>query len=112
MGAWASLNLARRLSISYMIFLGDSKIVIDWLKRKVDLQVVALERWKERINESILLFRNLSFDHIYRKDNMEADNLSKKALKKLPGRISFSQWEDGIDPPPSFFEVIISMCRV
>jgi hypothetical protein len=103
MGVWASLDLACRLSISDMIFLGDSKIVIDGLKRKADLQVVALERWKERINESIFLFRNLSFDHIYREDNMEADNLSKKALIKIPSRISFSQWEDGIEPPPPLF---------
>jgi ribonuclease HI len=59
MGAWASLTLAHRLSISDMILLGDSKIVIDWLKKKANLQAVALESWKERIKETISLFRDI-----------------------------------------------------
>jgi hypothetical protein len=61
-------------------------------------------------NKHINTLNIQNYGVVYNFSNMEADNLSKKALKKLPGRISFSQWEDGIEPPPSFFEVIISMC--
>jgi ribonuclease HI len=34
MGAWATLILASRLSVSDIHVLGDSKIVIDWLNRE------------------------------------------------------------------------------
>jgi hypothetical protein len=43
MGTWASLILAHRLNIEVMLLLGDSKVIIDWINGKVDLQIVALE---------------------------------------------------------------------
>jgi len=43
MGAWATLILASRLSITTIHVLGDSKIVIDWLNHKGAIQVVTLE---------------------------------------------------------------------
>jgi len=89
-GAWASVTLALRLSISDMMLLGDSKIVIDWLNKRVSLQVIALESWKERIIESISLFKDISFCHIYREENMDANILSKKVLTNLPGKIAYT----------------------
>jgi ribonuclease HI len=84
MGAWASLYMAHRLGIDDIHLLGDSKIVIGWLNKKTNLQVVALESWKERIVELFKHFRKLSFAHIFREDNKVADVLSKKALFEIP----------------------------
>ena len=43
LGAWASLTLAIRLSISDLLLLGDSKIVIEWLNKRGVLQEISLE---------------------------------------------------------------------
>jgi ribonuclease HI len=69
LGDWASLTLAIRLSISDLHLLGDSNIVIKWLNKRGALKAVALERWKERIIDTLPLFRNISFAHIYREEN-------------------------------------------
>jgi hypothetical protein len=63
--------------------LGDSKIIIDWLNNKGQLQVIALECWKDRITDLIQAFTQINFSHIYRETNVEADSLSKKALSRL-----------------------------
>jgi ribonuclease HI len=91
LGAWASLILACRLHTDELLLLGDSKIIIDWLNGQADFHVVALERWKERTQEATLSIRNLSFSHIYREENSEADTLSKKALHMPSGQICFTK---------------------
>jgi ribonuclease HI len=89
LGAWALLTLASRLSISKLLVQGDSKIVIDWLQGKGRLQVVSLDCWKDRIIEIFKLFQKLTFTHVYREENKEADSLSKQALQKVP-------WENSL----------------
>jgi ribonuclease HI len=105
MGVWASLTLAHRLSISDFHVLGDSKIVIDWLNRKGTLQVVTIDCWKDRINELIKYFMNISFSHVYREENQEANNLSKHALTMCPGNIAYNQWEGGHEGPKLFLKM-------
>jgi ribonuclease HI len=105
MGVWASLTLASRLSITDILVLGDSKIVIDWLNRKGTLQVVTIDCWKDMINELIKCFTNISFAHVYREENQEADNLSKQALTKHPGSIAYNQWEGGHEGPNLFLKM-------
>jgi len=78
-----------------MLLLDDSKIVIEWLNKRGAIHALSLERWKERIIETLPLFRDISFSHIYGEENIEADYLSKKALSNLSGNIAFTQWEDG-----------------
>jgi ribonuclease HI len=65
LGAWASLVLAKRYT-EELLLLGDSKLAIDWLKGLADFQVAVLGCWKERTKEAALLFRKLSFQHIFR----------------------------------------------
>jgi len=89
LGAWALLTLASHLSILEIHVQGDSNIIIEWMKGKGHLQVVALELWKDRIRDTINLFRKISFAHIYRVNNKVADNLSKFALLQAPGKIVF-----------------------
>jgi ribonuclease HI len=104
LGAWASLTLASRLSIPDLLLLGDSRIVIDWLNKRGAIQAVALERWKERIIESLTLFRKITFAHIFREENKEADRLSKLALEKQ-GRIAFNRREDGNEGPTLYIQL-------
>jgi ribonuclease HI len=99
LGAWASLILASRLHIDELLLLGDSKIIIDWLSGRADFHVAALESWKERTQEATHLIRKLSFSHIYREENSEADTLSKKALYLPSGHICFTRWEEGNEGP-------------
>jgi ribonuclease HI len=42
LGAWATLYLASRLHIDALQVLGDSRIVIEWLSNKGDLQAISL----------------------------------------------------------------------
>jgi ribonuclease HI len=98
LGAWASLVLASRYT-EELILLGDSKLTIDWLNGLADFQVAVLGCWKERTKEAALLFRKLSFHHIFREENSEADTLSKKALHLPSGHICFTIWEDGNEGP-------------
>jgi ribonuclease HI len=100
-GAWATLTLARRLNLLDLVVLGDSRIVIDWLNGKVNLQATTLLSWKDRIREALQHFRTLSFPHIFREDNYVIDTLSKEALSMPFGQINYSQWEDGIEGPSS-----------
>jgi hypothetical protein len=97
LGAWASLILASRLHVNELLLLGDSKITIDWLIGRADFQVADLECWKERTRAATKLVKNLTFSHIYREQNHEADILSKKALHLPPGHIRYTRWEDGIE---------------
>jgi ribonuclease HI len=94
LGAWTSLFLAS-CHTDDLLLLGDSKITIDWLNGLADLRVAALSCWMKRTKEATLLFRKLSFQHIFREDNKVADSLSKKALHLPPNQILFSFWEDG-----------------
>ena len=57
------------------------------------LQVVTLDCWKDRISDLIKLFKAITFSHIYKEDNEEADCLSKQALQKQSGKITYNLWE-------------------
>jgi ribonuclease HI len=100
LGAWALLTLASRLYITEFTVQGDSKIVIDWLRGKGRLQVISLECWKDRLVELIKLFQHISFEHVFREDNSEADSLSKQALHKHPGKIIYFQCVEEHEGPP------------
>jgi hypothetical protein len=93
------------LHISELQVFGDSKIIIDWCNCKGKLQVIALDGWKDRIRDLSKIFSSLSFSHIYREFNMEADRLSKKALKMQEGKISYNKWEEGIEGPTLFLNL-------
>jgi hypothetical protein len=64
-----------------------------------------LDCWKERVPELLKLFQKISFEHIYREDNTEADRLSKMALIKAPGFIEYFQVEGGHGGPHMFLNL-------
>jgi hypothetical protein len=88
-----------------MILLGDSKVIIDWINDKADLRSAALESWKERTSDARRLFKSLSASHIYREDNAIADHLSKMALSRPLGFLTFSRWEEGNEGPPILIKI-------
>jgi len=75
LGAWVTLTLAVRLGIDHIHIFGDSKVIIELMPLG----------WMNMIKVVKKLFKNISFDHIYREQNMIADDLSKKALKDREG---------------------------
>jgi ribonuclease HI len=99
LGAWATLLLASRLNLDTLLLFGDSRIIIDWLKNKIKLQVTTLFGWKERIKQLQSSFIKLNFKHTYRENNKEVDSLSKAALKKKAGIITYNLWVDGHEGP-------------
>jgi ribonuclease HI len=99
LGAWVTLSLAVRLGIDHIHIFGDSKVIIEWLNGRGNLNAYALLGWMNMIKALKKLFKNISFDHIYREQNMIADALSKKALKAPEGLITYNKWIEGHEGP-------------
>jgi ribonuclease HI len=105
LGAWALLSLASRLSIQEIHVLGDSKIIIDWLRGKGRLQVITLDCWKDRLTALINHFHKISFAHVYRDDNKVVDSLSKQALNRDPGKLIYFQCVEEHEGPHMFLDL-------
>ena len=84
-----TLTLATLWAIDKIQILGDSKVIIDWINQKGQLQAVNLEGRKLKTKELAHNFKDISFQHIYREHNKEADLLSKRALKEPKDRSLF-----------------------
>ena len=59
------------------------------------LAVMDLDHWCDRIIEAKASFRSISFQHIYREHNSNADGLSKEALSIELGKFSFIKFLEG-----------------
>ena len=99
MGVWDTLTLANLCNIQNLQILGDSKVVIDWLNHKGELQAIDIEGWKHRTMELTTLFQGICFHHIIRQFNKEVDRLSKQALLEPKGRLTYFTWEIGTTSP-------------
>jgi hypothetical protein len=95
LGIWATLTLSIDLSLPKLQAMGDSRVIIDWLNDRGKIQACAIEGWKLRTKELIKKNQTISFHHIFRDFNKEADQLSKQALHEPEGKISFYLWEPG-----------------
>jgi ribonuclease HI len=105
MGLWATLTLATFWSINQLQILGDSRVIIDWINLKSNLHAVNIECWKQKTRELAKNFKDISFQHIYRDHNKEADALSKRALNEVEGRLSVYHWDSGKESPISFINI-------
>jgi ribonuclease HI len=111
LGAWALLTLANRLSLKTIHIMGHSKIIIDWILGKGQLQVLSLDCWKDSITELITTFQNISFDHVYKVENQAPDSLSKLAPTREPGKLTYFQCiEENEGPHLSLDLFWISWC--
>jgi hypothetical protein len=57
MGVWATLTMATLWSIQKIQILGDSKVIIDWINQKGNLQAVDIEGWKQKTRILQILFK-------------------------------------------------------
>jgi ribonuclease HI len=105
MGAWASLLIASLLNIHHLQVMGDSKVTIDWLNKKGNLQAINIEGWKIRIRELMAAFQGINFHHIYRESNEEADNLSKRALYSPKGKLIYFTWDGESEGPTNHINI-------
>jgi hypothetical protein len=99
LGAWVTLMLADHLAIPCIHIMGDSKVVIEWLIDKGRLLVSSVEGWKVRIKLLAQKFHSISFQHIYRNFNTDADVLSKQAMGEPEGMVSYYRWTNGVEGP-------------
>ena len=66
---WSLLFFARFKQFSHIQVAGDSKIVIDSLFGKCDLQVASLEGWQSKIGDILSEFTQIEAQHVYREYN-------------------------------------------
>jgi ribonuclease HI len=105
MGLWASLTLASFWSLNHLHVLGDSRVIIDWINRKCNLQSIHVEGWKQKTQQLSKLFTDINFHHIPRSHNTEADALSKRALSEVVGRLSIYHCDRGQESPISSINI-------
>lgn len=84
---WVLLWFAQKRGIFSMQIVGNSKVIIDWATWNSNLQVILIEQWDDRVKYLINSFSQISFTHIYKKHNYEADGLSKNAIGNMDGNI-------------------------
>ena len=81
------LNLVINNNITQMQVFGDSKMVVDWVKRKIQINAPHLQQLLNTIRRLLEFFTGFRITHIYRELNMEADGLSKLALLLDPSKL-------------------------
>ena len=69
------------------MMVGDSKAITDWARGLIALHSLLLENWMGNVRKLIYEFSHITFQHIYRELNDEADRLSKKGIGELDGNI-------------------------
>jgi hypothetical protein len=90
--------MANVLHLHHLHLLGDSKVIIKWLQRKVKLHASKIEGWKRRVQDLQKNFQGTYFQHIYRETN-KADSLSKRALEAPMGILVYFTWINGFEGP-------------
>jgi ribonuclease HI len=99
LGACDTLHLATRLNIDHLQLVDDSKVIIDWLNLNDKLQSITLVAWMDQIKALQRHFKTFMFTHTSREFNREADLLSKTALQKQVGMITYTHWMDDHEGP-------------
>jgi ribonuclease HI len=105
LGLWVTLSLASCWNITHLHICGDSKVIIDWISKKSLLHSIHTESWKQKTLDLASGIPNLSFQHVYRVFNREADILSKLALREEPGLLSIFHSDKGIESLITQFSV-------
>jgi hypothetical protein len=72
---------------------------------KISSPFYPCESWKQKTLDLASGIPNLSFQHVYRVYNREADILSKKALREETGRLSIFHSDKGIESPITQFSI-------
>ena len=76
--------------MKYLHVLGDSQVIINWALGKAQVMSLELNHCLVDTRRIMNKFNILTFNHIYRELNDEADALSKLVLGEMDGRILYS----------------------
>jgi ribonuclease HI len=105
LGLWTTLLLASSWSLDHLQVIGDSKVIIDWINGSCHLHSFHVEGWKHKTRLLARSFTDISFRHLPRSFNSEADALSKRALRQVVGRLSIFHCDQGLDSPHTFYNL-------
>ena len=95
-GLWAPLHTTQMMGIPTLKVFGDSSVIINWAKGTATLSPPELHHWCRETRKLCSCFLELSFCHIYRELNQQADRISKTAISLAPGFGSYSEFFDGL----------------
>ena len=91
------LETTKQKDIRKLHVMEDSKLAIDWAQGKISIQNVNLSNIKRDIKLCFYSFKWLSFHHILRELNVNADELSKEALQFQRGVFGYYKYFDGVE---------------
>lgn len=91
---WCILRCANIFGLVNIKVYGDSHVTIKCAAKEFDLNVIALSHWCGRARMDIDMQENISFAHIFREFNGQADELSKQALLGTEGLLVWEEWMD------------------
>ena len=92
---WSVLRVSLLMGLPLQLVLGDSMVIITWVKRLATLEIPSLKHWCDEIFSMLHTVPPVTFDHIFREHNKLADSLSKKALNLEMGKGYFTEtWDD------------------
>lgn len=86
---WGLMWFTNHLRYDRIFIYGDSKVLIDHLLRKATINQNCMSSWLNRIDFQRKKFSSISFRHIYRERNSQADCLSKNGLQGRFGEINY-----------------------
>ena len=92
---WTVLNISKDKQIPRLHIYGDSNMVIDWVNGKRKIRAPHLQYLLKEIQALKPSFELVSFSHIYRELNSEADTLLKLALAIQPRIIEVEEHTNG-----------------
>jgi hypothetical protein len=75
------LLLAKERNISHLHIYGDSQLVINWMTGVYSMQNYSLQPLFQNIKSYCEHFSHITFDHVFRERNQEANSLSKAGLE-------------------------------
>jgi ribonuclease HI len=105
LGLWATLLIASYWSLDHIQVFGDSKVIIDWINGKCDLHSSHVEGWKPKTQLMARSFSDITFRHLPRSFNSEADALSKRALSHEVGRLYIFHSDRGQASPTTYLNL-------
>ena len=93
---WAILRVCFLMGLPILMIFGDSMVVISWINQLAALDIPSLMHWCDDIKYMLQFVPQVSFKHIFREHNMQADDLSKKALEMDMGSGYFTGTLNGM----------------
>lgn len=80
-------SIARKLGLQILLIMGDSAIIIAAMTSGKDFKQMALNSIKSRIMENIRKLSGVTFKHVLRGNNTEADEQANKATSRQTGQV-------------------------